>query len=405
VLQCNIDELHQGFAARNIFVNERKRIVIKVGSGLLVAEDELTIRYAFLFGLLEDIRRLRDEGHQVVLVSSGAAAIGLKAMGVEPKDAGVADKQAAAACGQPLLMAAYKAVASEFGLEIAQILLTSDDMENRRRFLNTKNTLDRLLDQGLLPIVNENDTVTTEEIRVGDNDRLAAKVAQMTLAKGFVMLTGVEGLYDRDPDEEGAQFVEEVEDVSIYLEATKTKSALGSGGMLTKMMAANMAQNAGVETYIASGIMERPVSSVLNRERRHTRCLAVGDTESAWRVWLADRLNMAGSLILTQDAADAVRRGETGIRAPDIFAVNGDWVKGDVLHVYDEAGEECARGLTNYSSNEVVLLARQPDENVRDVLGYHSKADIIERANLVVLEDRHLTWDAPEQDGALEIQS
>ena len=386
-------------------VNERKRIVIKVGSGLLVSEEDLNVRYAFLFGLLEDIAALRREGHQVVLVSSGAAAVGLKAMGVDPREAGVADKQAAAACGQPLLMAAYKAVSSEFGLEIAQVLLTSDDMENRRRFLNTKNTLDRLLERGLLPIVNENDTVTTEEIRVGDNDRLAAKVAQMIQAGAFVMLTGVEGLYDRNPDDEGARFVETVEDVSVYIDATKSKSTLGSGGMLTKMLAANMAQNGGVETYIASGIMERPVSSVLKKERRHTRCAAVGDPESAWRVWLADRLNMAGSLILTQDAADAVRRGERGVRAGDIHAVNGEWVKGDVLHVYDEAGEECARGLTNYASNEVVMLAREAGQTVEEVLGYHTKADVIDKANLVILAEHHLTWDAPEEEDALQIAS
>lgn len=386
-------------------VNERKRIVIKVGSGLLVSEEDLNVRYAFLFGLLEDIAALRAEGHQVVLVSSGAAAVGLKAMGVGPREAGIADKQAAAACGQPLLMAAYKAVCSEFGLEIAQVLLTSDDMENRRRFLNTKNTLDRLLERGLLPIVNENDTVTTEEIRVGDNDRLAAKVAQMIQARSFIMLTGVEGLYDRDPDDADANFVAEVDDVSIYIDATKSKSALGSGGMLTKMMAANMAQNGGVDTYIASGIMERPVSSVLKKERRHTLCRAIGDPESSWRVWLADRLNMAGSLILTKTAANAVRRGERGVQAADIYAVNGEWVKGDVLHVYDEEGAECARGLTNYASNEVVMLAREAGETAYDVLGYHTKADVIDKANLVVLEERHLTWDAPEEEEALQIAS
>ncbi|MCQ8186454.1 glutamate 5-kinase [Parvularcula maris] len=385
-------------------VNEQKRIVIKVGSGLLVSEEDLNVRYAFLFGLLEDIASLRAKGHEVVLVSSGAAAVGLKAMGVRPSEAGVADKQAAAACGQPLLMAAYKAVASEFDLSIAQVLLTSDDMENRRRFLNTKNTLDRLLDRGLLPIVNENDTVTTEEIRVGDNDRLAAKVAQMIQAQAFIMLTGVEGLYDRNPDDEDARFVEEVSDVSEYIEATKSKSALGSGGMLTKMMAANMAQNGGVETYIASGILERPVTSVLENERRYTRCTAHGDPASAWRVWLADRLNMAGSITLSKDGAKAVREGKIGVRAEDIQSVHGEWAKGDVLHVYDEDGEECARGLTNYSSNEVVLLAKRTGRAVEEVLGYHSNADVIDAGNLVILEEHHLPWAVPEEEAtAIEV--
>jgi glutamate 5-kinase len=374
-------------------------VVVKIGSGLLVNEEQLSVRYAFLHGLLADVANLRQEGWDIVLVSSGAAAVGLSALGMTPAEAGIADKQAAAACGQPVLMAAYKQVAGEFGLDIAQILLTSDDMENRRRFLNTKNTIERLLGRGLLPIVNENDTVTTEEIRVGDNDRLAAKVAQMIQAEHFVMLTGVEGLYDRDPSEEGAKFVEEVEDVSEYIAATTGKSTLGSGGMLTKMQAANMAQNAGVLTHIALGILDEPVRSVLTGERRHTRCLAIGDAQSSWRVWLADRLNMAGSLTLTEEAAKAVAKGNRGVRAEDIRSVQGEWVKGDVLHVYDDKGEEVARGLTNYASNEVVMLAKQAGETVEEILGYHSKADVIEKSNLVVLEERHLPWDAPEDDG------
>ncbi len=379
-------------------MSDKKRLVIKVGSGLIVSEESLSVRYAFLHALLEDVARLRAEGWDVVLVSSGAAALGLATLGLTPKDAGVADKQAAAACGQPLLVAAYKQVALEFGLEIAQVLITSDDTENRRRFLNTKNTLDRLLAKDVLPIVNENDTITTEEIRVGDNDRLAAKVAQMIQAQDFVMLTGVEGLYDRDPDEPGATFVEVVEDVSVYLEATRTKSALGSGGMLTKMQAANMAQNAGATAYIASGILDAPVSSVLRNERRHTRCVAMGDPQSSWQAWLADRLNMAGSLIVSEAAAAEIRRGGRGVRPEDIVAVRGDYQKGDVLHVYDEAEQECARGLTNYASNETVLLARKVGETVEEVLGYHSQADVIAERNLVVVEDRHLPWDSPTED-------
>ncbi|WP_031553476.1 glutamate 5-kinase [Parvularcula oceani] len=379
-------------------MDEQKRIVVKVGSALLVNQDDLTLRYAFMHGLLADIASLRAEGYEVVLVSSGSAAIGLGTLGLRPESAGVADKQAAAACGQPLIINAYKQIAIEFGLDIAQVLLTSEDTENRRRFINTKNTIDRLLTYGILPIVNENDSITTEEIRVGDNDRLAAKVAQMVRAPDFVMLTGVEGLYDRDPAEPGAQFVEEVEDVSVYLEATKSKSTLGSGGMLTKMQAANMAQNAGSTAYIASGILERPISSILKKERRHTRCIAIGDPQSSWRVWLADRLNMAGSLVVNAEAAKRIRSGKTGIQADDLLSVQGEYNKGDVLHVYDETGDEVARGLTNFPSNEVLLLAKQTNEEVSELLGYHSAADIISKDNLVILEGHHLTWDAPEHD-------
>ncbi len=385
-------------------MHERNRIVIKIGSGLLVSEEELSVRYAFLHGLLRDVAELRQRGVEVVLVSSGAAAIGLSTIGLSPAEAGLADKQAAAACGQPLIIAAYKQVALEYNLEIAQVLITSDDTENRRRFLNTKNTLDRLLANNVLPIVNENDTITTEEIRVGDNDRLAAKVAQMVQARDFIMLTGVEGLYDRDPDQEGAQFVEEVHDVSIYLDATKTKSTLGSGGMLTKMQAANMAQNAGVTAYIGSGILEAPVTTLLDNKRRHTRCVAMGDPQSSWEAWLADRLNMAGSITISNKAGDEILAGDRGVRADDIVAVQGEYMKGDVLHVYNEDGRECARGLTNYSSNETVLLARQVGERVEEVLGYHSKADVIAERNLVVVDaDRHLPWEASEDAPVLSI--
>lgn len=376
----------------------QRRIVIKVGSSLLVNEDDLTIRYAFLHGLMADIARLRREGAEVVLTSSGAAAVGLKLMGVAPGEASLQDKQAAAACGQPLLLAAYKQISLEFGVEIAQVLLTSDDMENRRRYLNTKNTLERLLGHDILPIVNENDTVTTEEIRVGDNDRLAAKIAQMTQAQDFVMLTSIDGLYDKAPDDPDANFVPELDDVSGYIEATTGVSSLGSGGMMTKMLAANMAQNAGVTAWIGEGILEAPVSSILTGERRATKCLAQGDPQSAFRVWLTDRLTMQGSLVVSNEAAKKIRGGEIGVRSADLISVTGEFTKGDVLHVYDEEGQECARGLTNFSNQETLAIARHADEQVEELLGFKITGDVINLNNLVVLEDHHLTWEAPAEE-------
>ena len=221
--------------------------------------------------LLEDVARLRDDGYDVILCSSGAVALGLNTVGARPETAGVNDKQAAAAVGMPVLLNAYKQVGYEFGVEIAQILLTLGDFEDHRRFLNTRNTVNRLLKSRIMPIVNENDTITTEEIRVGDNDRLAAKIAQMVEADYFIILTGVDGLYDRDPSEERAPLVEELSDVSEYIDAASGTSTLGTGGMLTKLQAANMAQNAGCETYIANGEADYPLSSVLNGERKCTR--------------------------------------------------------------------------------------------------------------------------------------
>ncbi|OYW85011.1 MAG: glutamate 5-kinase, partial [Hyphomonas sp. 32-62-5] len=198
-----------------------KRIVIKIGSSLLANSELLTPRWAFIQQLLSDVKDLRGDGYEVLICSSGAVALGLSTIGETPETAGLRDKQAAAACGMPILLNAYKQVAHEFGFDIAQVLVTLRDLEDRRRFLNTKNTVHRLLQAGITPIVNENDSITTEEIRVGDNDRLAAKVAQMVQAETLVILTCVDGLYTRDPSEPGAELVETVNDVTEFLEVTK----------------------------------------------------------------------------------------------------------------------------------------------------------------------------------------
>lgn len=378
-------------------MSQRKRIVVKIGSSLLANDRRLTLRYAFMNELLADIARLRDEGYDVVLASSGAVALGLNAMQTSPEDAGVLDKQAAAACGQPLLLNAYKQVAHEHGFDIAQILVTLEDLEERRRFLNTKNTIQRLFERGMMPIVNENDTVTTEEIRVGDNDRLAAKVAQMIQADHLVILTSIDGLYDRDPSDPEAQFVDTIEDVTEYLEVTSGTSSLGSGGMLTKIQAANLAQNAGCTTLIAEGTIDRPVSAVLSGERRHTKCVAKGTPASSWAVWLTNRLHRAGGLVITDEAAEALATSTGGLSRDYVVKIHGDFTKGDVLHVYSESGDEIARGLTNFSSDETMMLARHTDQDVKALLGYQARPEIVNRDNMVMLDHQHLPWDAPTQ--------
>lgn len=377
---------------------ERQRAVVKIGSSLLANAEHLTLRYAFMHGVMEDIARMRADGTDVVLTSSGSVAIGLSTIGKTPEEAGLLDKQAAAACGQPLLMNAYKQIALEYGFDIAQVLVTLEDLEDRRRFLNVKNTISRLLEHGVLPIVNENDSVTTAEIKVGDNDRLAAKVAQMIQADEFVMLTSIDGLYDRNPDDPEAKHVPVVEDVSEYLEVTSQVSELGSGGMLTKMRAANMAQNAGVTTRIGEGLIDRPITAILSGERRHTRCVAIGDPDSSWRIWLTDRLAQAGGLVVGADAADRLNAGRTEIDREDIVSVHGEFTKGDVLHIYDEAGEELARGMSNFTAAETLLLARNVDQSAQELLGYGAAPRIISSDNMAILKDHHLPWDAPTEE-------
>ena len=377
-------------------MTKKRNIVVKIGSALLANQDLLTPRYGFLQRLLEDIAVLRSQGWNVILCSSGSVALGLRIIGETPESAGVSDKQAAAACGMPLLLNAYKQVGHEFGFEIAQVLPTLGDFEDHRRFLNTRNTVHRLLESGIVPIVNENDTITTEEIRVGDNDRLAAKVSQMVGASDFIILTGVDGLYDRNPDDPDAQFVPEVEDVNQYMDATKGKSTLGTGGMETKLQAANMAQEAGVTTWIAQGEVDRPLSTVLSGERRATKVIPNPNPLSGWDSWIANRLQMAGSIVVSKQTADALAKSDRPISRTDIVSMDGDFTRGDVLHIYDSEGIERARGLSDFTSEELRVLTHNPDTDAEQLLGYKTKGEIIRSNNLVMLETRHLLWDAPE---------
>jgi glutamate 5-kinase len=385
-------------------VPKSKRIVIKIGSSLLANAELLTPRWAFIQQLLNDVKTLRDEGYEVLICSSGAVALGLSAIGESPETAGLRDKQAAAACGMPILLNAYKQVAHEYSFDIAQVLITLKDLEDRRRFLNTKNTVHRLIQAGITPIVNENDSITTEEIRVGDNDRLAAKVAQMVQAETLVILTCVDGLYDRNPEEPGAQLVETVNDVNEFLEVTKGVSSLGSGGMLTKMQAANMAQNSGCTTIIGNGEAERPVTSLLDGTRKHTRCIAHDKPATDWTAWLTDRLQMAGSIVVSEASADALCRGERGLLRQDIQSIQGTFVRGDVLHIYDEAGNERARGLSNFTAEETLILARNKEIPAKQLLGFQTNATIVSRDNIVVLDGRHIQWDTPPENELEQIE-
>ena len=377
-------------------MSQSQTVVVKIGSTLVANSQRLTPRFGFIQRLLEDVAHLRERGVNVILCSSGAVALGLKIVGERPETAGVSDKQAAAACGMPLLTNAYKQISHEFDFEIAQVLLTLGDFEDHRRFLNTRNTVHRLLEAGVMPIINENDSITTEEIRVGDNDRLAAKVAQMVEAQDFIILTEVDGLYDRHPDEEGAEFIDEVTDVAPFMDATKGKSTLGTGGMTTKLMAANIAQEAGVTTYIAHGEADNPLSSVLDGERRCTRFPAHESAVSGWKSWIANRLQMAGSIGISTELADELANGERSIRREDILSIDGDFTRGDVLHIYDQTGQERARGLSDFTSEELRVLAVNPHLDAEQLLGYTTKGEVIRSKNLVSLEGRHLLWEAPE---------
>ena len=250
--------------------NKPTRIVVKVGSSLVANTEELTVHYAFLHGLLADIAYLSSQGHQVILVSSGAVALGLKAMGYQPGTLSIAEKQASAACGQPQLMEAYRQLASTHGLKIAQILLTADDILKKDRALNIVNTFNRLFEASIVPIVNENDTVAVEELQVGDNDKLSASLAALMDADELILLTNTEGLWDGPPGKDGSSLITEISNPKGFLHLTDGKSTLGTGGMKTKLLAADIALSQGCLTRIGKGSLEKPISSLLFNKSKHT---------------------------------------------------------------------------------------------------------------------------------------
>jgi glutamate 5-kinase len=285
-----------------------RRLVIKVGSSLLIGDDDHVNR-AWLDGLTEDIAQLHRRGHDVLIVSSGAIAIGSTVLAINRRRARLEDLQAAAAAGQVQLVHAYQASLERFAISAAQILLTPEDTENRRRFLNARGTLGRLLERRVVPIINENDTVATEEIRYGDNDRLAARVAQLVMADALILLSDVDGLYTADPGKVAdAKHLPEVLtiDEQILAIAGETRSDVGSGGMATKVQAARIATHAGCSTVVASGIVERPLRELADGGRC-TVFRADGTPATARKQWLAGALEIGGELQLDSGAVQALR--------------------------------------------------------------------------------------------------
>ena len=367
-------------------VDDYRRLVVKVGSSLLIGADGHVDR-AWLSGLCEDIAGLHRGDHEVLIVSSGAIAIGSTVLGINKRRAKLEDLQAAAAAGQVQLAHAYREALAAHGVTTAQVLLTPEDTENRRRFLNARGTLGRLIDRGVVPVINENDTVATEEIRYGDNDRLAARVAQLVMADALVLLSDVEGLYTADPASDGgADHIAEVTAITeeILGMAGETRSDIGSGGMATKVQAARIATHAGCATVIASGVVERPLT-VLSGGGRCTLFRAPATPAAARKQWLAGVLEVRGELRLDDGAVNALRGGNSLLPVGVVEAV-GNFRRGDVVTLVDAAGNELGRGLAEYSYEEAVQLAGRRSENIEEVLGYLGRSVMVHRDELVIFE-------------------
>jgi glutamate 5-kinase len=377
---------------------EARRVVLKIGSALLVADDG-EIRRAWLEGLVDDVARCRRRGQELIIVSSGAIAVGRRHLRLRGRVLRLEEKQAAAATGQIRLAHAYQEALARHRITVAQILLTPDDTEERRRHLNARATFAQLLALGAVPVVNENDTIATAEIRFGDNDRLAARVAQMTSADMLVLLSDIDGLYSADPRTDPcARHIPLVREIGpeILAMAGSAPPGYSSGGMVTKLEAARIAMHAGCHMLIAEGnpgggdppvgAAAGPLASI-ETGARATLFLPGGEPRSARKAWIAGALNPAGALVVDDGAARALRGGKSLLPA-GVVAVEGIFERGDCVIVRTRAGAEAGRGLSAYASADISRIAGHKSGEIADILGYRGRDEIIHRDDLVVTEPR-----------------
>jgi glutamate 5-kinase len=371
-----------------------RRVVLKIGSALLVADDG-EIRRGWLDALVDDVARCRRRGQELIIVSSGAIAVGRRHLGLRGRSLRLEEQQAAAATGQIRLAHAYQEALARHRVTVAQILLTPDDTEERRRHLNARATFAQLLALGAVPVVNENDTIATAEIRFGDNDRLAARVAQMTSADMLVLLSDIDGLYTADPRvDAAARHIALVREVGPKIEAMAGAAPPGysSGGMVTKLAAARIATDAGCHMLIAEGDprgapgTHGPLAAI-EAGARATLFLPGGEPRSARKAWIAAAVNPAGALIVDDGAARALRGGKSLLPA-GVAAVEGAFERGDCVIVRTRAGGEAGRGLSAYSSADIRRIAGHKSGEIATILGYRGRDEIIHRDDLVVTERR-----------------
>lgn len=364
---------------------QARRVVIKVGSALLVDAERGSLNRAWLDTLAADIAQMRSRGQEVLLVSSGAIALGRRHLGLPKGKLRLDDKQAAAAVGQIRLAHAWKEVLEQHRLSVAQILLTFGDTEERRRYLNARNTLGTLLRLGAIPVINENDTVATAEIRYGDNDRLAARVAQMISADCLVLLSDVDGLYTADPTRNpAATFIAEVRAITAEIEsmAGGSASAVGSGGMATKIVAAKIAVGAGCHLCVALGRELHPLARI-EAGARCTWFYPSASPATVRKQWIAGTLQPAGELRVDAGAAAALANGKSLLPA-GVTRVTGTFQRGDALIVRDAGGREIARGLSAYSNADAERLCGRQSNEIETLLGFPGRDEIIHRDDLVI---------------------
>lgn len=371
---------------RQDIVKSAGRIVVKIGTNVLTKSDG-TLDREHLAHLAEQVAHLRSSGRQVAIVSSGAVGAGIGKLKLGGRPATLPQLQAAAAVGQADLIDAYDASFRPHGFHAAQVLLTAEDVESRTRYLNCRNTLEQLLSWGAIPIINENDTVSTDEIRLGDNDRLAALVTNLLRAPLLVILSVVDGLYRGQPGEPGSELLDTVLDLNeeVLSLATSSRSGLGTGGMKTKLEAARIATSAGENVWIAPGRTSNVLKAVLNGERIGTLFPARGESMTAWKRWIGYTARPRGSYIVDEGAKLALVTNGRSLLPVGIQRVDGSFVKGDVVTIATSNGTVFARGLTNYPSLEAQKIAGRPTTELASLLGYAPYEEAVHRDNLVIL--------------------
>ena len=363
-----------------------RRIVVKIGSSLIVDAATRGPQSLWLAALGEDIARLKREGRSVIVVSSGAVALGRARLSLA-RNARLDEKQAAAAVGQSLLMQAWQAALSPHGLHTAQVLLTRDDTERRRRSLNARATVEALLKLGAVPIVNENDTVATEEIRYGDNDRLAARTAQLARADLLILLSDVDGVYStdprRDPDATHWPVIDQLTpEVLAAAGGANAEAAVGTGGMATKLEAARIARSAGCATLIVSGGVAHPLQAVAEGART-TLITAPASPVAAYKAWIAGSLEPAGVLTIDAGAAQALATGRS-LLASGVKAVEGRFDRGDSVRVVSETGQGLGVGLAAYAADELTRIQGRHSGEIESLVGYKGPGVAIHRDDLVL---------------------
>jgi glutamate 5-kinase len=372
-------------AANASFVSAARRMVVKIGSSLLVDEETGKLHQAWLDALCDDIAEAHARGQEVLIVTSGAVAIGRGPLGMAGRKLRLEEKQAAAATGQMRLTQAYQSSLDRHGITVAQVLVTLDDTENRRRYLNARNTLETLLKLRAIPVINENDSVATAEIRFGDNDRLAARVAQMISADTCILLSDIDGLYTADPrSNPGATLVSEVRDITPEIEAMAgmTNTGYGSGGMVTKIMAAKICVGAGCRMAIALGKVRNPLT-VLKDKGGATWFLPAAEPRAARKSWIAGGIQTLGTVIVDDGAVIALGSGKSLLPA-GVVDVSGDFERGDAVELRSKDGRIIGKGLSAYAAADIRAIKGHKSEEIENILGYRGRSEVIHRDDLVV---------------------